>query len=151
MTFSLHRTTGSDARLAPLIGQLDAHLQSRYGEIQAQYVPFNDVKDDSPFVLALDAAGAPLACGGFRRYDASAAEIKRMFVAPAARRRGIARAVIAELEAWAREQGFTAAVLETGHRQAEAIALYERCGYAHTPLFPPYVGMPASVCLRKTL
>lgn len=151
MTFSVQRTTGSDARLGPLIGELDADLRSRYGEIQAQYVPFNHVKDETPFVVALDEPGTPIACGSFRPYDASAIEIKRMFVAPAARRRGVAAAVLSELEAWAREQGFTTVLLETGHRQTEAIALYERCGYAHTPLFPPYVGMPASVCMRKSL
>jgi len=74
-----------------------------------------------------------------------------MFVAPVERRRGVAKAVIRELEAWAREQGFGAAILETGDRQTEAIALYERCGYTVCPAFPPYVGMPVSVCMRKAL
>jgi GNAT superfamily N-acetyltransferase len=149
--FSLLRTTASDDRLVPLIAELDRDLVTRYGGVQAQYAPLNVVKDDAPFVLALDDSGAALACGSFRRYDEAAAEIKRMFVAPAARRRGIASAVLGELEAWARRDGFTAVILETGDRQAEAIALYERCGYARIPHFPPYVGMPASVCMRKTL
>ncbi len=149
--FALQRTTGSDPRLVALIAELDADLRSRYGATQALYAPHNHVKDDAPFVLALDDGGAAIACGSFRPYDASAVEIKRMFVAPAARRRGVARALIGELEAWARERGFAAAILETGDRQTEAIALYEQCGYARTDPFPPYVGLPVSVCMRKAL
>jgi putative acetyltransferase len=149
--FALQRTTGSDARLAALIRELDSDLRSRYGETQALYVPFNSVKDDAPFVIGIADDDTAIACGSYRPYDASSIEIKRMFVAPAARRRGVAQALIGELEAWAREQGFTAALLETGDRQAEAIALYERCGYARIPAFPPYVGLPVSVCMRKAL
>lgn len=149
--FSLARTTASDPRLPALIAELDADLQSRYGGIQALYAPLNHVKDDAPFVLAIDAGGTPVGCGSFRAYDAVAAEVKRMFVAAAARRRGIASAVLGEIETWARERGFATALLETGTLQAEAIALYERLGYEHVPAFPPYVDMPASVCMRKAL
>jgi putative acetyltransferase len=59
--------------------------------------------------------------------------------------------LIAELDADLRGRGFSSAILETGTGQAEAIALYERCGYGHIPQFPPYVGMPVSVCMRKAL
>ena len=151
--FAVRRTTSSDPRLAPLIADLDRDLQSRYGAVQALYAPHNAVKDDAqPFVIALDDDDrTAIACGSFRPYDATTVELKRMFVAPAARRRGVARAVVGELEAWAREQGFTTAILETGDRQGEAIALYERCGYTRIPAFGPYAGLPASVCMRKAL
>ena len=148
---ALQRTTGDDPRLPALIRQLDANLRANYGAIQAQYAKFNQMKDESPFVLALDESGAPIGCGSFRPYDDTAAEVKRMFVAEDARRRGVARAVLDELETWAREQGFTATILETGPLQREAIALYERCGYARCDAFGPYVGMAASVCMRKAL
>jgi GNAT superfamily N-acetyltransferase len=149
--FSLARTTGSDPRLPALIAELDSDLRSRYGATQALYAPLNHVKDDAPFVLALDADGTPLGCGSFRPLDTASIEVKRMFVATAARRRGIASAVLGELETWAREQGYTTVLLETGDRQNEAIALYERCGYARTEAFGPYVGLPVSVCMRKAL
>jgi GNAT superfamily N-acetyltransferase len=149
--FALQRTTGSDPRLQPLIAELDADLRSRYGATQALYAPHNHVKDDAPFVIVVDEVGTPIACGSFRPFDATSVEIKRMFVAPAARRRGVARALIGELEAWARDRGFATALLETGDRQTEAIALYEHCGYARTEAFGPYVGLPVSVCMRKTL
>jgi GNAT superfamily N-acetyltransferase len=149
--FSLARTTASDPRLPALIAELDADLQARYGGVQALYAPLNHVKDDAPFVVAVADDGTPVGCGSFRPYDASTLEVKRMFVAAAARRRGIASAVLGELEAWGRERGFATAILETGTLQAEAIAMYERCGYARIPPFPPYVDMPASVCMRKAL
>lgn len=149
--FSLVRTTASDPRLPPLIAELDADLRSRYGATQELYAPLNHIKDDSPFVLAVDVDGAPVGCGGFRPYDASAVEVKRMFVAATARRRGIASAMLGEIETWARERGFSATVLETGTLQAEAIALYERTGYERIPAFPPYADMPVSVCMRKAL
>jgi putative acetyltransferase len=149
--FSLARTTASDPRLPALIAELDADLRGRYGATQALYTPLNHVKDDAPFVLAVDNDGMPLGCGSFRPYDASAIEVKRMFVAASARRRGIASAVLGEIESWARERGFAAALLETGNLQNEAIAMYERCGYARIPAFPPYVDLPASVCMRKAL
>ena len=148
---TIERTTASDDRLPALIRALDADLRARYGAVQADYAPFNLMKDESPFVVALDEAGTVIGCGSFRPYDASSAEVKRMYVSEAARRRGVARAVLAEVESWIRESGYPVAILETGHLQHEAIALYERCGYARCDAFPPYVGMPASVCMRKPL
>jgi len=147
---TLLRTTASDPRFAPLVMAIDTELQARYGEAQAVYKPLNLVGDDTPVVLATEGSTA-VACGSFRRYDAHSVEIKRMYVAPTARRRGIARALLAELEVWAREQGYAAALLETGTGQPEAVALYEQCGYTHVEQFPPYVGLPLSVCMRKTL
>ncbi len=149
--FSLARTTAADSRLPALIAELDADLRGRYGATQALYAPLNHVKDDAPFVIAIDADGTPLGCGSFRPYDVSSVEVKRMFVAAAARRRGIASAVLGEIESWARERGFGTAILETGTLQNEAIAMYERCGYARIPAFGPYVDLPASVCMRKAL
>jgi putative acetyltransferase len=79
------------------------------------------------------------------------AELKRMFVAPEARGAGIATALLASLEATARELGVGRLVLETGPRQPEAIALYEKHGYARIPNFGPYVGDPLSLCFAKDL
>ena len=59
--------------------------------------------------------------------------------------------VLRTLENWAREDGFTRIVLETGKRQPEAIALYERYGYQRTDNFGPYVGVANSVCFEKQL
>ena len=73
--------------------------------------------------------GASVCCGGLKRLDQQACEIKRMFVAPQARRRGLARALLHAIEDRARELGYTIARLDTGPRQPHARALYEAEGY----------------------
>ncbi|SFL63368.1 GNAT family N-acetyltransferase [Geodermatophilus ruber] len=93
-------------------------------------------------LVARDASGAALACGALRSLGEGVAEVKRMYVVPTARGRGLSRAVLAGLEAAARERGWTTLRLETGPRQPEAIALYESAGYRAIGAFGAYVGAP---------
>lgn len=79
------------------------------------------------------------------------AELKRMFVLPAARGTGTGAALLAALESHAREHGIAMIRLETGPRQPSAIRLYERSGYVLIPNFGKYRGDPHSVCYEKTL
>lgn len=147
----VRRTTFGDPDLRPLIAELDAELHRIYDRVQDAYDTFNALPADTPAVLAADGDGI-VGCGSFK-LDGREVEIKRVFVAPHARRRGVAAVVMRELEAWAREAGATHAVLETGYLQAAAIALYEQLGYARTEPFGPYAaeGLDASVCMRKPL
>jgi len=78
-------------------------------------------------------------------------EIKRMYVAPSARRRGVGRALLAGLEEAARDLGWTVLRLETGLRQPEAIALYEESGYRRIPDFGHWAGDPLTVSFEKAL
>ena len=86
--------------------------------------------------------GEALGCGALRALGADAAEVKRMYVAPAARGRGIAEALLAELEDAARRRGWTTLRLETGPRQPEAIGLYSGAGYRPIAAFGAYVDAP---------
>jgi putative acetyltransferase len=79
------------------------------------------------------------------------AELKRVFVAPSARGRGIARDILRSVEDFARSQGVSAIRLETGVAQPEAISLYEKVGYHHIPRFGQYVDDESSVCMEKPL
>jgi GNAT superfamily N-acetyltransferase len=72
-----------------------------------------------------------------------------MYVVAPARRRGVARSLLAELERRAAEFGYSLIQLETGNRQPEAIALYESCGYHRIPPYGSHVGDPVSVCFQK--
>ena len=83
--------------------------------------------------------------------DAEAVEVKRMYVAPGARRLGIGRRILAELERLAARFDYRVMRLETGIRQPEAIALYESCGFHRIPPFDQYVGNPISVCYEKNV
>ena len=150
MAVTLRRTTGSDAEFVALTNALDAELRDEYGAaVQDDYAKYNIVDTDTAVVAYVD--GTPAGCGCFKRFDAETAELKRMFVALPFRGAGVGRAVLDELEQWARTLGYQALVLETGTRQAGAIKMYERNGYARIPLYGPYVGMELSICMRKSL
>jgi GNAT superfamily N-acetyltransferase len=102
------------------------------------------------FVIGRD-AGQPVACGGVRLVEAHVGELKRMYVVPVARRRGIARALLTHLEHEAHKLGVTRLRLETGRNQPEAIALYASAGYSDTEPFGHYAGAPLSSHLAKNL
>ena len=74
-----------------------------------------------------------------------------MYVVPAARRTGVARVVLDEVEAEARRRGYRQLRLETGVRQPEAIALYQSAGFEPIPCWETYADAPLSRCLAKSL
>lgn len=100
------------------------------------------------FVVRLDAE--PVGCGGVE-ISGEHAELKRMFVRPSHRGRGISRALIERLEEVARKAGARVLRLETGVHQSEALGLYERSGFRKIAPFPPYFDDPLSVCMEKVL
>jgi GNAT superfamily N-acetyltransferase len=138
----------SDASL--LVARLDAELDRRYGPVQGQFTAANALADQTRFLVGY-VAGRPVACGAFRPMDAVAAEIKRMYVEPEFRGRGIARRVLVELEERARRDGFSRTRLETGIYQPEAIRLYESAGYRRIDNYGVYAGCADSVCFEKSL
>jgi putative acetyltransferase len=103
------------------------------------------------FYVARDADGRAVATAGFLRLDGTRAELKRMYVDPPARGRGLASDLLDRLEAEARSIGCTELVLETGPAQREALALYRASGYRQIPNFGPYVGAELSLCMTKAL
>jgi len=109
------------------------------------------VPPDGVFLVIRDDDGRAIGCGGIARFDAARGEVKRMYVVPDARGRGLGRRLLEELEAQARELGYTSVVLETGDRQPEAIGLYETSGYERTPCYPPYDTRALSLCFEKRL
>jgi putative acetyltransferase len=96
-------------------------------------------------------SGWPVACGAYRPMSPDVAEIKRMYVEPDFRGRGLGRLILQELETRARRDGYLLARLETGTSQPEAIRLYERAGYHRIDCYGIYVGNPGSVCFEKGL
>ena len=145
-TIAVSFEDASNETAQTLLTEMCAELSLRYGIPPS---PFSG-SDAAAFVVAR-LAGEPVGCGALRPLDANTAEVKRMFVRPAGRRRGIARQILAKLEQRAAELGFTTVRLETGREQPEAIALYESSGYQRIPAFGGYVGNPNSVCFEKPL
>jgi GNAT superfamily N-acetyltransferase len=90
---------------------------------------------DGALLIGFSDTGEPLCCGGVKRLADGVCEIKRMYVMPAARGRGVARALLAALESRARELGYTTARLDTGHKQPHARHVYESAGYVEADNF----------------
>ncbi len=133
-----------------LIGDLCAEMSARYGAPPSPFSLGESPVARSVFLVAR-LNGEAVGCGGLRPWDDSVAEIKRMYVAPVGRRRGVARRMLAELERNARQLGYGRIRLETGVLQPEAQALYESVGFQRIPAFAPYVGNPSSVCFEKVI
>lgn len=96
--------------------------------------------------------GEAIGCGGVCAEDGDGpVELRRMYVAPAARGQGISRRILAALEQEALALGRTWIRLETGINQPEAIGLYESSGYRRIPNYGPYAGEARSVCFEKQL
>jgi GNAT superfamily N-acetyltransferase len=146
----LQRTNSGDGSFRQLVALLDAELAERDGAEHDFYAVFNSL-DSIPHAILLYADEQPVACGAMKKFDEASMEIKRMFVLPAHRGKGYAAQVLKELETWAKELGYTSAVLETGKRQPEAIALYEKSGYARILNYGQYAGVDNSLCFAKNI
>jgi putative acetyltransferase len=133
-----------------LIALLDADLNARYGLLQKFFDAHNGLQDIRDVVVVY-LGGEPVACGAFKAINNEIVELKRIFVKPEYRNRGLATQVVRALEERACALGYTVVVLETGIKQAEAIALYQKLGYAVTENYGPYVGNENSVCMGKGL
>jgi GNAT superfamily N-acetyltransferase len=153
-TVDIRSSTLTSPDAARLIQALNAELKATFPEPGATHFSLTGVQvgaGDGAFVVAyLD--NVAVGCGAVRRLDAATAELKRMYVDPSVRRRGIGRALVEALERKARLLGVTRVVLETGTRLAPAIKLYQALGYVRVPLFGEYLSSPdTSLCFGKTL
>lgn len=134
-----------------LIRALDDDLRGRYPGIALHGLRPEDVRDHRLAFLVARADGEAIGCGAVRELEPGVGEVKRMFVQPAWRRRGVARQLLAALEVQARKLGYVALRLETALGQPEAIGLYRSAGYVDIPPFGEYIGNAASVCFEKRL
>jgi GNAT superfamily N-acetyltransferase len=134
-----------------LIAEALAELSRRYGGSgdDTPVAPDDFVPPRGAFLVAC-AGDELVGCAGWRAHGADA-ELKRMFTRPAARGRGVARAVLAAIEKSAREGGCKRVILETGDKQPEAIALYLDCGYERIEDFGYYAGEEGVRSFAKAL
>lgn len=109
------------------------------------------VEPHGVFLVVRDDDDRAVGCGGIARFDDTRGEVKRMYVVPEARGRGLGRRLLEELEGEARRLGYARVVLETGDRQQEAVGLYESTGYERIPCYPPYDSRELSICYEKRL
>ena len=144
------RTNSNNIDFQELVKELDADLKIRDGEEHSFFAQFNKIDLINHVIVAYfndEAVG----CGAMKQYDDDTMEVKRMFVKPISRGNGIATIVLKEVENWAKELNFSKCTLETGIKQPEAIALYQKNNYTQIPNYGQYETVESSVCFEKTL
>jgi len=140
-----------DRQAAALVEQLDALQESLYPDESNHLEPMAELfRAHFEFLGAFD-GDALLACGAVKCVDDTYGELKRMYVSPAHRRRGAAAAILAALEQRLRARGIRLVRLETGIRQADALAFYRAHGYQSIAPFGSYGPDPLSVFMEKSL
>lgn len=137
-----------------LTRELSEELGARYGDSgEGAPEPADAQVARSAFVIAR-LGGDAVGCGALRPYgveEPHIAEIKRMYVRPAVRGRGVSRSILAKLESLARDFGYSVIRLETGLLQPEAIHLYVKAGYTRIARYGIYKDNTMSACFEKKL
>ena len=146
----LVRTDSGNQDFIELVKFLDADLAIRDGADHSFYAQFNKIDKIKHVVVAYE-NNKPIGCGAIKEYASDTMEVKRMYVKPESRGKGIAAQILTELEIWAAELSYTKCILETGHKQPEAIALYKKSGYVPIPNYGQYAGVENSVCFGKSV
>lgn len=138
----IERVTSPTPEMRDLIGELDEVLNAAYEPHQRHGLPIAQLFEPHVrfFVVRLD--GVAVACGGMALFE-DYAEVKRMYTRPAARGRGVAKALLRRLEDESRVSGKAMLRLETGRHQPEAVGLYRRAGFISCGAFGHYAQMPA--------
>lgn len=149
MMTKLRRTNATDPDFKALVELLDEELRILDGDEHLFYAQLNKTGDIDAVVAYID--DKPVGIGAIRPFSEDAMEIKRMYTLNEHRGKGIASAIVAELETWTKELGYKECVLETGKKQPWAISLYKTLGFTETPNYGKYVGVGNSVCFKKQL
>jgi len=144
------RTTSENQDFQNLVKQLDIYLAKMDGDEHDFYHQFNKIDMLKNCVVIYDNDEA-VACGAIKELDSNFMEVKRMFTIPEKRGKGLASAILKELETWTKELGHKKTILETGKRQTKAVELYNKCGYKIIPNYGQYIGVENSVCFEKEL
>jgi GNAT superfamily N-acetyltransferase len=151
VSFEIEVRPYGDPDVVRMVAEVQAEYVALYGGPDAAEVDPQEFAPPRGLFLVGSLDGHPVAMGGWRRVNGDDAEIKRMYVIPPARRRGLARALLEELERTASGAGVVRLVLNTGPEQPAAIAMYRRSGYDPVPGFGHYARFPGALFYGKAL
>jgi putative acetyltransferase len=147
--YKLLKTNSNHPDFQKLTQLFDDYLVEIDGDEKDFFAQYNQIYIDNVIVCYEDEIA--VGCGAFKEYEPTVAEIKRMFVLPEKRGKGIASTVLNTLESWAKENGFQHAILETSNQLTNAISLYQKSGYEIIPNYGQYIDVESSVCMKKIL
>jgi putative acetyltransferase len=146
----LVRTNSENGDFIALVKLLDADLAIVDGKDHVFYSQFNKIDNIRYVIVAYDDERV-VGCGAIKDFGKDTMEVKRMYVYPENRKKGIASKILSELEKWAFELSAGKCILETGKRQHEAIGLYKKSGYKLIPNYGQYAEIDNSLCFEKKL
>ncbi len=150
MSIEIIRTNSSNPDFQKLVIELDKILAFLDGEQHGFFAQFNKI-EAIQHVLVAYVNNEAVGCGAIKQYEEGIAEIKRMYVDESYRGKGIAGAILLELENWANELNFHTCILETGFKQERAIGLYKKSNYTIIPNYGQYIDVKESICFEKKL
>lgn len=146
----LIKTNSENIDFKNLVVKLDRFLKITDGDDHDFYNQYNGL-DNIKHVLVAYHDKTPVGCAAFKPFDNNTVEIKRMFTTEAARGKGVASAILKQLEGWAKQLNYTHSILETGIRQIEAVNFYKKCNYQIIDNYGQYKGIKESICFKKAL
>jgi GNAT superfamily N-acetyltransferase len=144
------RTDQNNVDFQLLVRSLNQELSIRDGKDHMFYSQFNGIENLKNVVVAY-VNGVPVGCGAFKTFDKDIVEIKRMYTNPEGRQKGVASAVLRELETWMKDLKVPKCILETGKNLPEAVALYRKFKYQIIPNYEPYQNTENSICFEKKI
>ena len=147
----LRAVSYDDAVAQLLVERVQQEYVTRYGGPDGAVVDPSEFRPPRGLFLVAEVDGVPAGCGAWRAHAPGIAEIKRVYVEPAFRRRGLAQLIVEALEKSAARSGNRSVVLNSGNRQPEALALYRGAGYVPVPGYGLYADAPGAVFLGKDL
>ena len=147
---NIKKTNALNKDFVELVKALDAALKIYDGDQHDFYDQYNKI-DGIKYALVAYQDGEPVGCGAIKAHGTKSMEVKRMYVKPDYRGRGIATEILIGLEVWAKTLAFEKCILETGKKQKEALNMYKNRGYTIIPNYGQYKGVENSVCFEKKL
>lgn len=134
-----------------LIEELETHLASHYPIESRHGLSVQRLIDEEVAFFLVRHADVPAGCGGIKLFGTEYGELKRMYIRPDFRGKGLGKLLLNTLAAYALENQVRLLRLETGIYQTEAIGLYERFGFRRIPPFGNYTDDPLSLCYEMEL
>ena len=144
------KSDSTNADFISLVEKPDVYQAEMDGDKHSFYRQFNSIETLKHVLVAYEDDKA-VACGAIKKYDNITMEVKRMFTLTTHRGKGISEDILRQLEKWAKELGCQQCILETGKKQLEAIAFYNKMNYHHIPNYGQYEQAEYSLCFEKIL
>jgi putative acetyltransferase len=150
MNIKLKKVSQDSPEVKSLSDELHKELELIYGNGMIEDF-LDENKQMLIFFVAYDESEIAIACGALKHFDETTAEIKRMYVKPEHRGRGISKLILTRIEDEAKELNYNRLVLETGLKQPEAMSLYQKSGYKPLKCYGRHAIDPDSRCFEKVI